>query len=284
MSRRLLSLLLSAVGWAGFNVVMLWTVAFLADVVVPRTVDGPPRTSTGVAVGIDLALLLLFAVQHSVMARRQVKAWLRRRLPSSSSARLRARHRRLLVLLLVLWQPFGGDVWHLGGAAAVVLWVGVRRWLGGWRSRRRSRSTTSSSWGCGRPAGSCRERQRPTALQVGGLYAVVRHPLMTGLLVAFWATPHMGASHLLFALAATGYIAIGVRFEERDLRGRSAPRTTSTPPASRTGPSTSVKPRPALPARRPPHRRRRRAGLRLVDLSRRRAGVTPDELAGRGRR
>ena len=83
MSRRTVSLLLSAAAWLGFNAIMLWTVAFLADVVVPRTVDGPARTSTQVAITVDLTLLLLFALQHSVMARRPVKAWLGRRIPAT---------------------------------------------------------------------------------------------------------------------------------------------------------------------------------------------------------
>ena len=81
MSRHPAHLLLSAAAWLGFVVVTVWTMAFLAGVVVPRTVDGPDRTTTARAVAIDLALLLFFAVQHSVMARRQVKSWLSRRIP-----------------------------------------------------------------------------------------------------------------------------------------------------------------------------------------------------------
>ena len=174
---------------------------------VPRTVDGQPAR-TAVAVDGDLALLLLFAVQHSVMARRWVKAWLRRRIPAglertttsspptsawsccwrcgNPSAAGSGSSRRAAV---VLWLLFAAG-WLLAIAATFAVdhleLIGLRQ--AGWAA----------------PAGPDPE------LQVGGLHAVVRHPLMTGLILAFWATPRMGASHLLFALAATGYVAIGI--------------------------------------------------------------------------
>lgn len=219
MSRSPLHLSLSATAWAGFNAVTLWTVAFLADVLVPRTVDGPHRTGTAVAVSIDLALLLLFAVQHSVMARPQVKAWMRRRIPMSLERTTFVLATNVcLVVLLALWQPFGGQVWHVDGPAAIVLWS---LFAAGWLLAVAATYAVDHLELTGlRQAGwaAPREAVETGELKVGGMYAVVRHPLMTGLIVAFWATPHMGASHLLFAAAATGYIAIGIRFEERDLR------------------------------------------------------------------
>lgn len=177
------------------------------------------RTTTSVAVTVDLALLLLFALQHSVMARRPVKAWLSRRIPPALERTSYVLATDIcLLLILVLWQPWAGDVWRVDGVAAVILWgicalgwviaiaatfaidhlelTGLRQ--AGWAPLRREDATSG--------------------LYVGGMYAVVRHPLMTGLLLAFWATPRMSASHLLFALASTGYIAVGVMFEERDLR------------------------------------------------------------------
>jgi len=219
MSRRPALLLLSAAAWAGFVVVTLWTMAFLADVIVPRTVDGPVRTTTAQAVAVDLALLLLFAVQHSVMARRQVKAWLGQLIPAEleRTSYVLATD-ACLVLLLVLWQPFGGQVWHLEGAAAVLPWSVCAL---GWVLAIASTFAIDPLDLVGlRQAGwaPARNPGRGSGLYVGGLYAVVRHPLMTGLVLAFWATPRMGASHLLFALAATGYIAVGIMFEERDLR------------------------------------------------------------------
>lgn len=219
MKRSPISLALSAVAWLGFNAVMLWMVAFLADVVVPRTVDGPARTSTGLAVAIDLALLLLFAVQHSVMARPSVKARLRRWVPAELERTAYVLATDVcLVLLLVLWQPFGGQVWQVDGPAAVVLWsLFAIGWLLAVAATYavdhfELTGLRQGGWLPPRPAAATAE------LEVGGMYAVVRHPLMTGLLLAFWATPHLGAAHLLFAVGATAYIAIGIRFEERDLR------------------------------------------------------------------
>ena len=219
MSRRPVLLSLSALGWVGFTAITLWTVAFLAGFGIPRVVDGPRRTSTGVAVATDLALLGLFAVQNSVMARREVKAWLRRRIPASLERTTFVLATDVcLVLLVALWEPFGGQVWHVGGAAAVVLWA---LFAAGWILAVTATFAVDHLELTGlRQAGWAvpRDPVATEGLHVGGLHAVVRHPLMTGLLLAFWATPHMGAAHLLFALASTGYIAVGIRLEERDLR------------------------------------------------------------------
>jgi protein-S-isoprenylcysteine O-methyltransferase Ste14 len=219
MKRRPIVLTLSASAWVGFNVVMLWMVAFLAGVAVPRTVDGPERTSSGLAVTIDLALLLLFAVQHSVMARPAAKSLLRRWFPAALERTTYVLATDVcLALLLALWQPFGGQVWHVDGPAAVVLWS---LFAAGWLLAFAATYAVDHYELTGlRQGGWLRPREAAGAaeLEISGMYAVVRHPLMTGLVLAFWATPRMSSSHLLFAAAATAYIAIGIRFEERDLR------------------------------------------------------------------
>jgi protein-S-isoprenylcysteine O-methyltransferase Ste14 len=202
------------VAYVGFLVVVLWSVAFLADVDRVPSVDGsgPSRL---IALGVDLALLGLFALHHSVMARSGAKRWVTRVVPASlerTSYVLVAD--LLLALVLWLWQPISGSVWEvhdtvgrgviwavfgLGWGVAVASTfmidhfdlVGIRQAL--------------------RPASA------PPVFQVRWLYRWVRHPLMLGLLIAFWATPSMSVGHLLFALASTAYVAVGVHFEERDL-------------------------------------------------------------------
>ena len=219
MSRRPTHLALSAAGWFGFVAVTVLTMAFLAGVVIPRTVDGPARTSTARAIAVDIALLLLFAAQHSVMARHQVKAWLGRHIPAELERTAYVVATDLcLALLLVLWQPWGGQVWRVDGAAAIGLWSLC---AAGWALALASTFAVDHLELMGlRQAGwvAPRDTDTPASLQVHGLHGVVRHPLMSGLLLAFWATPRMGAAHLFFALGATGYIAVGIAFEERDLR------------------------------------------------------------------
>jgi protein-S-isoprenylcysteine O-methyltransferase Ste14 len=217
MNSSFVRLALSAVGWLGFNAVTLWTMAFLAGDLLPRNVDGPARVGAPAAVAIDLGLLLVFAAQHSVMARASVKARLRRLVPPALERTTYVLATDVcLVLLLALWQPFGGQVWHLHGAGAVALWSLC---AAGWALAIAATYAVDHAALTGlRQAGWAPPRPADDQLQTGGLHAIVRHPLMTGLLIAFWATPQAGASHLLFAAASTGYVLLGVRFEERDLR------------------------------------------------------------------
>ena len=214
---RLHTLLLSAVAWVGFALVTVWMMAFLADLGVPRTVDGPPRVGTAAAVATDLGLLLLFAAQHSVMARRGFKA--RVRVPAALERSLFVVATDLvLVVLLACWQPFGGRVWQVGGPAAAGLWL---VYAAGWVMAVAATFAVDHLELMGlRQAGWFSRSSVPSAsgLQMTGVHAFVRHPLMTGLLVTVWVTPHLGASHLLFAVGASSYVWIGVRFEERDLR------------------------------------------------------------------
>jgi protein-S-isoprenylcysteine O-methyltransferase Ste14 len=217
VSPRPAHLALSAAGWLTFNAVVLWTMGFLAGRVVPWTVDGPARLSRTPAVTVDLALLLLFAVQHSVMARRQVKAWMRRRVPFELERTTYVlATNACLALLLAFWQPFGGQVWRVHGPGAIVLWVLCGA---GWALAIASTYAVDHLELTGlRQAGWAPPRLGDDVLAVGGLYRFTRHPLMTGMLIAFWATPQMGAGHLTFAAASTCYIVVGVGFEERDLR------------------------------------------------------------------
>ena len=217
MTRRPAYLLFSALGWLAFNAITVWTIAFLADVMLPRTVDGPSRMTTAWAIIVDVVLLALFALQHSVMARRSVKARLSRWIPAELERTTYVWATNLcLFLQLALWQPWGVEIWRVDGPVAVALWVLCGA---GWLLAIASTFAVDHLELVGlRQAGWATPRASADGPQVGGLHAVVRHPLMTGLLLAFWATPHMGASHLMFALASTGYIVIGIRYEERDLR------------------------------------------------------------------
>ncbi len=171
-----------------------------------------------VAVLVDLGLLALFAVQHTVMARRAYKARITNLIPPAaerSSFVLAAS--AVMLLLFWQWRPLPGVVWNVSGAPATAIW-GV--YAVGWLVAIASTFMIDHFDLFGLRQGWLALRGRvyaPPPFQTRWLYSHVRHPLMTGFLVVFWATPRMTVGHLLFAAASTAYIAMGIWFEERDL-------------------------------------------------------------------
>jgi protein-S-isoprenylcysteine O-methyltransferase Ste14 len=204
------------VAYLSFLAVTAWGIAFLADAgASPTTVDGPGRAAAWV---VDLGLLLLFAVQHTVMAR----DWFKRLVPASvERATFVLAAGVALGLLFWQWRPIPGTLWHViaqpwAGAIWVVYGIG---WVIAIAS-----TFMIDHWDfVGLRQARARGAGRPPVFQERWLYAWVRHPLMLGLLIAFWATPWMTAGHLLFAVASSAYIAVGLQFEERGLRRQLGP-------------------------------------------------------------
>lgn len=216
---RSLTLAYGVVCYLFFVVVFLYSIGFVGDLVVPRSVDQGPSASTVAALAINVLLLGLFAVQHSVMARPAFKRWWTRFVPASierSTYVLLAS--AVLALLFWQWRPLPAVIWDITWQPGrVLLWT---LFWAGWATVLVSTFLINHfdlfglrqvylAWRGGTYTG--------LPFHTSMLYRAVRHPLMLGFLVAFWAIPTMTAGHLLFAAATTGYILIAIRLEERDL-------------------------------------------------------------------
>jgi protein-S-isoprenylcysteine O-methyltransferase Ste14 len=202
-----------------FLATFLYAIAFVGGFVVPTRLDGAPRPPLGTALAVDAGLLGVFAIQHSVMARRWFKRWWTRIVPMEVERSTYVLCASLaLGLLLWQWRPLGGVVWSVENAAArAVLWAAF---AAGWLQvlvvtfliNHFDLFGLRQVWLSlvGRP-------YTRTAFRTPWLYRIVRHPLYLGFLLAFWSTPRMTAAHLFFAVMTTGYILIAIQFEERDL-------------------------------------------------------------------
>ncbi len=219
MLKRSAIFLYGVVCYAIFFVTFLYSLGFVGNFVVPVTLDGSPRLPVGRALLIDMLLLGVFALQHSVMARPTFKRWLTRYIPESAERSTYVLLSSLaLIGLFAFWQPLGGVAWEVQGKAARVLLYAL---FGcGWLLVAASTFLIHhfDLFGLrqvwlqlvGRP-------YQPLPFGAPGPYKLVRHPLYLGWLIAFWATPTMTGTHLLFAFVTTSYILVAIQLEEQNL-------------------------------------------------------------------
>lgn len=231
--KRVSILLFGVVVYAVFFATFLYLIAFVGNLqvalgqwlpllpaLVPRSIDvGGAHAGPAVAAAIDLALILCFGVQHSVMARTGFKAWLKRHLPESAERSVYVLLASLMLMLMFWqWRPMVGNVWAANSVAGQA--IGWTVFASGFGLVLLSTFLIDHFDLFGLKQVVRQFLGRPTikARFVTPLfYKLVRHPLYLGFILAFWGGPDMSAGHLLFAASMSAYILIAIRFEERDL-------------------------------------------------------------------
>jgi methanethiol S-methyltransferase len=200
-------------------VTLLYSIGFVGNLVVPKSIDSAPQVSLGLALLIDGVVLALFAIQHSVMARPAFKRWWTRIVPKAAERSTYILFSAIaLIIMFVFWQPLGGGVWDVQSAIGRdLLYAGFAF---GWFLVFLSTFLINhfDLFGLRQIWLQLRKKPyKPLPFKTPMLYRVVRHPLYVGLLFAFWSTPTMTLTHLVFAIATTAYILIGIQLEEHDL-------------------------------------------------------------------
>jgi methanethiol S-methyltransferase len=202
-----------------FLATFLYMVAFVERVPGIKNIDSGPLGPVWTTIIVDIVLLGIFAIQHSVMARHGFKQWWTRFVPSSVERSTYVLFASLAIaLLLWQWRPLPAVVWHMGGQAANAMLIALSAL--GWIILLASTFLIDHFELFGLKQAFQRWRGTRVAtptFKTPAFYKYVRHPLYFGFILAFWATPYMTQGHLLFAVATTAYIFVGILFEERDL-------------------------------------------------------------------
>ena len=216
---RILALLYGFGSYAFFFVTFLYAMGFVEGLVVPKTMDSGPVVSAREAVIVNLILLAVFAVQHSVMARPAFKRWWTQFVPKSVE---RSTYVLLstaaLALLCWQWRPMPEVLWSVTDPYLSKVLIGVS--LLGFVIALTSTYLINhfELFGLQQVVNNLTGREAPQAVfRTPLFYKLVRHPLYLGFIIAFWVTPSMTVGHLLFAAATTAYIIVGALLEERDL-------------------------------------------------------------------
>lgn len=211
--------LFGAVAYLTFLFTILYAIGFVEGLVVPKDIDTGAKSAVLEALAINLGLMSLFAVQHSVMARNSFKQWWTQFIPKPVERSTYVLFASLVLLLLFwLWRPMPAVIWHVEEPeiAAVITGVSFVGWVVVFTST--YLINHFELFGLLQVANHLTGREMsPPVFRTPLLYDFVRHPIYLGFIIAFWATPTMTAGHLLFAAVTTAYIFVGIWLEERDL-------------------------------------------------------------------
>ena len=216
---RFVAFLYGLLAYAIFFITFLYAIGFVEGLLVPKTIDSGEAVALGEALIVNLLLMSVFAIQHSVMARPQFKKWWTQFVPKSVERTTYVLFASLaLILLFWQWRPMPAVIWHVGNPQIANLVLALS--FAGWLIVLTSTFLINhfELFGLHQVANNLTGRPMPAPrFRTPLYYKFVRHPIYLGFIVAFWAAPTMSAGRLLFAAVTTAYIVVGALLEEHDL-------------------------------------------------------------------